>query len=216
MRPCSRSGRRGLERLIPFRVRAEGRLAAEDGMTLVEVLVAMMIMSIVVAAIFGVLFRVQAGVEREIDRATRTEKTRLATEAIDREVRSSGVMTAEAGGSGLVVYTLTNSETRGTADVDGASCAQFLVQGGQLKHRWWDPTDSTTAVPWQIVIDDVSSGTFEVDPNPDYGESILNVTLVIAGQGDAPDQNATQTLHGDNVVEGADNPCDGTDEPPTA
>lgn len=181
-------------------------------MTLPEVMISMVLLAMVMAAVFGVLFRVQVGVERQIDRAEVNQREQLVSQAIDREVRSSYNMNVTNSGTGLVVFTATNSSTRG-----GDSCAQFKVVGGNLLHRWWLESAPPVSKEWGIVSDHVtaSATSFDVptvanaeDPTNLYGESLLNVSLTITGAGSAPGQIITQAFHGDNVAGGETNPCE--------
>lgn len=200
-------------------------LAGQEGMTLVELTVSMVILSLIVATVFGVLFSVQAGVERQIDTADRNSRTLLATQAIDREMRSAYAMTTSNGGQTISIYTANNLDVRYQAltgappvDRNNLICTQFKIEGETLYRRFWIQVDPWPGgdVDWLTVVTGVgtNAGAFEVDPDPIYDGSLLAINLSILGDGDAVAQESTQFLHGANVTSTAVNPCDEVTEQP--
>ena len=146
-------------------------LLDERGITLVELVVAMLILSIVSLVFTTTLTSVQRAVVREDVRTQLNNKARLAIQTIDRQVRSGNLLYDPSSevvlyssscpttcGSGYMfrVYTQANSPT------EGARCALWLVDDKQqLKYRWWPalaPNDPT-ASGWIIVTDGVVNRT---------------------------------------------------------
>jgi prepilin-type N-terminal cleavage/methylation domain-containing protein len=106
------------------------RVSDERGMTLIELLVAMMIMSIVIVVFGSVLASVQRTAMKEDALGQANDQIRLAMEQIDHEMRSGNVMydpSLENGsGAGAIsscsgclpdytmrIYTQTNADSRG-------------------------------------------------------------------------------------------------------
>jgi len=192
------------------------RLERQDGMTLVELMVAMSIMAIAVAAIFGVLTSVQRGVEKQTDIVERQARAVRVTQSLDREVRSAVAMTTSNSGQTLSMLTRTNLDLRNPAKNGKLICSQFKIDGvspnGVLKKRFWvEPAAGVPAKPWTIVATGVktTSGAFAIDPNIDYGGSVLQVSITLDGAGSAVDQPISQAIKGDNVLPSNVNTCDG-------
>src|SRR5438034_5741471 len=64
----------------------------EEGMTLVEVLVSLSLLTVVLAVFTNALMTSQAAVNRQSDRSTSNDQARLAIEQPDREIRSGNVL----------------------------------------------------------------------------------------------------------------------------
>ena len=138
---------------IPKRMRDEG------GLTLVELMVTMSIMSLVLLVFTSMLASVQRA---EVDEQRRTElndQARLALQSIDRQVRSGNLLynpsvepntsiTAGAdAGYMLRVYSQVNAPTSG-----GYRCALWLIDDSQqLRYRWWPPNQPEDATAWRVV-----------------------------------------------------------------
>jgi len=181
-------------------------------LTLVELLVAMSIMMVVIAAAYSLLFSVQSGVERQIDRQSSIDQARLATEQIDRELRSVQYMTETAAGGtgmGLRVYTLSNETTR------GAMCEEWRKSGDELQSRYWPVGFAVgSTYTWRTVATGIqNSGAdhiFDIDSNAVYGGRLLHMDLrVNVNPGGAANSNIQikTDLTARNVA-GGTNPCD--------
>jgi prepilin-type N-terminal cleavage/methylation domain-containing protein len=175
------------------------RPVAEQGMTLVELITTVALLSVVTAIFLSVLVSVQNTVAREERRSRANERLRLAVQQLDREVRSGNVLrdpAAEiddpahgrvAGGMGLRVYTQANADTRG-----GNRCVQWRITGGKLQSRDWTASWRTDGQVsgWRVVADGIVNpgGTpaFDLDSSSNFGGRILNVTFVAnPGAGDS-------------------------------
>jgi len=185
------------------------RANGERGMTLVELLVAMLILGIVVASFTAILGSVQTGVTRQDSLSQTLDQSRLALEQLDREMRSGNVLydpaleNAAAGTPGRVasctgcipgdtlrVYTQTNADTRGTYQ-----CVLWKIAGGQIMTRSWPPLDPDSATPWRIVAtgivnQNVGQLAYTLDPDPLKGGRTLDV--VYAANSDIT-KHSTQT-----------------------
>jgi prepilin-type N-terminal cleavage/methylation domain-containing protein len=177
----------------------ERRPLPEQGMTLVELMVTVALLSVVIAIVLSVLVSVQSTVARQERRSRANERVRLAVQQLDREVRSGNVFrdpAAEpddpahgrvAGGMGLRIYTQANADTRG-----GSRCMQWRITGGKLQSREWTVSWRTDGQVsgWRVVADGIvnSSGTpaFDLDSSSNFGGRILNLTFVVnPGAGDS-------------------------------
>jgi prepilin-type N-terminal cleavage/methylation domain-containing protein len=150
-------------RALDLRSLLRPRLRDERGMTLVELLVAMMILSIVSLVFTTTLTSVQRAVVREDVRTQLNNKARLAIQTIDRQVRSGNLLyppSSESdpygGSTGYMfrVYTQANSPT------EGFRCALWLIDDQQrLKYRAWPALQPEDATSWTIVTDGVVNRT---------------------------------------------------------
>jgi type II secretory pathway component PulJ len=167
-------------------------------MTLVEVVVAMSIMSIVLLVFTSVLASVQRGVVAQDTLSQTLDQTRLALQQLDREMRSGNVLydpalenaPAASGGipscSGclpgytLRVYTQTNADTRGTY-----KCVLWKIDTAQrLLTQQWPPSDPSNASGWRIVATGIVNGSineppFTLDPDPLKGGRTLNILFAV-------------------------------------
>lgn len=175
------------------------RSAGETGMTLVEVLWTVALLTVVVAIFLSVLASVQSTVARQERRTRANDRARLAIQQLDREVRSGNVFRDPAaeptrddrgqvgGGMGLRIYTQANADTRG-----GSRCVQWRIKDGRLEVRDWTTSWRTDGQVsgWRVVTDGIVNpgGTpaFQLDSSSAYGGRILNVTFVVnPGAGDS-------------------------------
>jgi prepilin-type N-terminal cleavage/methylation domain-containing protein len=173
-------------------------MQSERGMTLVEVLVAMSIMSIVLLVFTSVLTSVQRAVARQDSLSQTLDQSRLAMQQLDREMRSGNVLydpalenaapgvpgripscTGCVPGYTLRVYTQTNADTRGTY-----RCVLWKIDNQQLMTRWWPPLEPSNASGWRIVATGIvnrtlSESAFSLDPDSLTGGRTLNVLYAV-------------------------------------
>ena len=143
---------------------ARARLDDQRGITLVEMIVAMMILSIVSLVFTTTLTSVQRAVVREDVRTQLNNKARLAVQTIDRQVRSGNLLynpSTESdpyGGTAgymMRVYTQANTPTEGQF-----RCALWLIDNRQqLKYRSWPALQPEDASAWTVVTDGVVNRT---------------------------------------------------------
>src|SRR5438309_10254956 len=121
------------------------RAGSDDGMTVIELSTAMLLLGIVVAALLSVMYSAQTNLGREISRSSSNDQVRLAIESLDREVRSGEVLYDPASesyssgdvtsGMSLRIFTQSNAPTR-----SGPRCVQWrITSAGLLQERNWDP-----------------------------------------------------------------------------
>ena len=165
-----------------------GRCRDERGMTLVELLVAMFVLSIVTAIFGSTLASVQSAVVREDRYSQANDQVRLAMEQLDREIRSGNVLydpaTPLAGYLPYYyvrIYTQTNAPTRG-----GYVCSMWQIDTNQrlLTQRWSPANPNGTTTGWRVVATGVvnralSEPAFQLDADPMKGNRTLNVTLAV-------------------------------------
>ena len=163
------------------------RTDAEDGFTLVELTLSLLVMGIVLAAALSVLFSVQRTFEREAFRSQSNDQARLAVEELDREIRSGNLLydpsTESVPYMSLRIYTQVNATTR----QPGNRCMQWLIQGGNLWVRDWSPAwqDDGSINPWHVVAQNVVNQTvnpqvkaFVLDADPGKGGRAVQITIV--------------------------------------
>lgn len=169
-----------------IRVRSAHRrtnvLGPEGGFTLVEMLVAMAIMSIVLLVFTTTFSSVQRAVSEQEVRSVNNDQIRLALENLDRLVRSGNVLTdpsladtdCKAAGSQyqcLIAYSQANGTT-----AQPARCIQWRLEGESLQTRWWLPkpaVKAATVTSWREVATGIlnlqttpQTRTFQLDPDP--------------------------------------------------
>jgi prepilin-type N-terminal cleavage/methylation domain-containing protein len=153
------------------------RLRGERGMTLVELVVAMGILSIVMLVMTTTLTNIQRAVVEEDVRARLNDQARLALQSIDRLVRSGNILYDPVDESGNDPYDATATgylfriytQAEQTEDQD-PRCALWLVNDEQqLLYRTWPVLDPDAASDWTVVADGVvnralDEPAFTLDP----------------------------------------------------
>jgi type II secretory pathway pseudopilin PulG len=150
------------------------RLRDDRGITLVEVVVSMALMSLVLLVFTTTMSSVQrAAVEQEV-RTRLVDDARLALQSIERQVRSGNVLYdpssetdpyGSSAGYMFRIYTQANAPS-----LPGYRCALWLIDDGQrLLYRWWPPLAPEDATSWRVVTEgivnrDLSDPAFFLDP----------------------------------------------------
>jgi prepilin-type N-terminal cleavage/methylation domain-containing protein len=139
------------------------RLQGERGMTLVELVVAMAILSIVMLVFTTTLSSIQRAVVEEDVRMRLNDQARLAMQSIDRLVRSGNILydpVDESGNdpfdgaaTGYMFRIYTQAEQSAAQD---ARCALWIVNDEQeLIYRTWPILAPEDASDWQIVAEGI-------------------------------------------------------------
>jgi prepilin-type N-terminal cleavage/methylation domain-containing protein len=154
---------------------ASRRLRDERGMTLVELVVAMAILSIVMLVMTTTLSSIQRAVVEEDVRMRLNDQARLAVQSIDRLVRSGNILydpVDESGNdpygaaTGYMFRIYTQAEQSAG---QSARCAIWLLNDEQqLLYRTWPVLEPENASTWQVVADsvvnrDLSNPAFTLD-----------------------------------------------------
>jgi type II secretory pathway pseudopilin PulG len=135
-------------------------MADQRGISLVELVVAMGILSTVLLVFTTTLSSMQRAVVEEDVRSRLSDDARLALQSIDRQVRSGNLLYDPATETGTVdpfgvtadgqmfrVYTQVQF-----GDDEAARCALWLVDDRQrLLYRYWAPLDEDHATDWQVI-----------------------------------------------------------------
>jgi prepilin-type N-terminal cleavage/methylation domain-containing protein len=139
--------------------RLQRRLGSERGVSLVELVVAMAILSIVMVVFLSTLTTIQKASVNQDVRSRSIDQVRLAMQSIDRQVRSGNLLynpstaygsPALPTGYTLLIYTQANLPTTGD------KCVLWSINSSnQLVTRAWPPLQPEDATEWQIVADDV-------------------------------------------------------------
>jgi Tfp pilus assembly protein PilV len=168
--------------------RLRERLVRDDGLSLPEILITTLLMSIAGAIFSTVLFSVQESIATQQERSDNNDAARLAVERLDREIRSGNVLYNPAAEFdpyySLRVYTQSNQVAR---------CVQWRVHERTLQRRSW-PAGSTEAdliaspPAWTIVAErivnrDRSVQPFTLDPDPSKSGRTVIVEILAADPG---------------------------------
>jgi prepilin-type N-terminal cleavage/methylation domain-containing protein len=175
------------------------RAREEAGFTLVELLVAMMILAIVVVIFDGALVSIQNAVASQDLRSQNNDQTRLAAEALDREIRSANYIydpTTETsrtfGGSltngfALRIFGQSNAST-GSLAIDYRCELWQITSSNELQVKTWPQNRPDLATSWNTIATGIANRNvpspvtaFSLDPgNPNYGTSnAINRTIDI-------------------------------------
>jgi type II secretory pathway pseudopilin PulG len=136
------------------------RIADQRGISLVELVVAMGILSTVLLVFTTTLSSMQRAVVEEDVRSRLSDDARLALQSIDRQVRSGNLLYDPATETGTVdpfgvsadgqlfrVYTQVQF-----GDDEAARCALWFVDDQRrLLYRYWAPLDEDNATDWQVI-----------------------------------------------------------------
>jgi len=185
-----------------MRVRARVRgLGDEQGITLVEVVVATAILGIVMLVFTSTLASMQRAVVAEDVRTRLNDQARLALADIDRQVRSGNLLydpDDEAGtvdpfgvtAAGYMFRVYTQTKYRPS---DAPRCALWLIDDEQrLLYRYWPVLDPDQASEWRVVAEHIvnretNTPAFVLDAN---GRTIT--AMIQANANIDADPNATQ------------------------
>jgi len=175
--------RRAVQRTRARTAGADG----EAGMTLVELITTVALLSVVLSILLTILVSVQNNLVRQSARSTSNDQARLAVQQLDREIRSGNVLYKPSlendaahyvyPGMSLRIYTQANAPTREAGGNPGARCVQWRIKKNaakgqyELQRREW-VKDATTSTNWQVIAENVmnrsvspNQAAFSVDPD---------------------------------------------------
>ncbi|WP_062466429.1 PulJ/GspJ family protein [Demequina maris] len=203
------------------------RAATDDGFTLVELLIAMMVFSIIMALLTATMITMMTQANDNLGRQRAVEQARLGLSQIDRQIRSGNLILDPASDTTAgvpVYYSLRILTQEGGTD----KCVQWRVdyadaadRFGQLQYREWDPADTSTVTAWTRVASNVekpASSTilasdsttwppFWVDTSLPTGTDAQNIRITLrmgdpGARTDAKAQVLTSVVTGRNTVFG--------------
>lgn len=162
---------------------AARRLGDERGMTLVELVVSMAILSIVMLVLTTTLSSIQRAVVEEDVRVRLNDQARLAVQSIDRLVRSGNILydpVDESGNdpygaaTGYMFRIYTQAEQSAG---QSARCAIWLLNDQQqLLYRTWPILEPENASAWQVVADSVVNRNLS---NPAFSLDAAGRTIAV-------------------------------------
>jgi hypothetical protein len=193
---------------------------------MVEMMVALGLLSVVLVIFFSLLVSIQNGLSTQASRSLSNDQGRLAVQELDREIRSGNVLYDPSSendathfifpGMALRIYTQANAPTRETGGLPGERCVQWRIKYStatrayQLQRREWT-TGATTSSQWLVVATSVMNravspqkAAFSVDPS----KRIVNIALL--ANNNAQHGNTVEidtTVEGRNTVYGGGDPC---------
>jgi prepilin-type N-terminal cleavage/methylation domain-containing protein len=171
----------------------------DSGMTLVELLVTCVILSMVTATAYGILISVMKQSRDLQGRQETVGQARLALEQMDRQIRSGNVLFDPAN-EYLIPNGMTNSMRVYTQANGAERCVQWnLTATGNLRSRSWSPTWQTDnlVTGWGVVARGIVNGgivtagspfSLETTAGTAYGGRLLNIKL------DVRDSNSKGTI----------------------
>lgn len=125
----------------------------QRGLTLVELVVAMGILSIVMLVFLTTLTSIQRVVVDEQTRSETANQARLAAQSIDRQVRSGNLLYNPGSESAPLTYFQLRIFTQSNGD---PRCALWQINDSQqLVYRTWPPLTPEDATPWRVVAEGV-------------------------------------------------------------
>jgi type II secretory pathway component PulJ len=163
------------------------RVGEEAGLTVMELMVTLAIMSVAAVIFLNVLAAMQAAIGHQARRSDNNDQARLAVEALQREIVSANVIfdpstetTPYQPYYTLRVYSQANATTR----TPGYQCVQWIISGRALLRRSWPASTPQSATPWRTVASgivnvDLGVGAFAVDPDPKKGGRTIDVVLLV-------------------------------------
>lgn len=183
----------------------------DDGMTLVELLVSMIVFSVLIGFVYGIMITVLKQ-QRDIEARDNTVfNARIALQQMDRQIRSGNVFydpnnTADADylPMSMRVYTQANGDQK---------CIQWQVLNGQLRSRAWSATWQTdgNVTAWSVVARGLKNTNTTADrpfslPNTtQYGPRLLDVRLIVEDpRAPSGRQTLESSLSGRNTQYGFD------------
>jgi prepilin-type N-terminal cleavage/methylation domain-containing protein len=184
---------------------ARRRLRDDSGLTLVELLVAMVLLAICMSMVSVVLISTMKAQVLSEGRSQANDVARAAVRDIDRQVRSGNIIYApDDSGYSLKVYTQANGNLR---------CVQWKVNDKQLRSRAWAPNNGQAPIdvqPWRTIVSGIFNGTdgdstvpFALGPTGNGGSGFGNLVVVDlkvdAGRNSKPVEIAT-SVEGRNTV----------------
>ena len=161
----------------------------ERGLSLVELLVGMMILTLASGVFLTTLVSVQRSVAETDIRTRSNTQARLAMQTLDHEVRSGNILYDPASSTDpyfrFKIYTQANATTRQPSP--GYTCRLWRITStGELQTRWWPPDRPDLASPWLTAATGVVNKlvttplrAFELDPDPNKGGRTVNVVFLV-------------------------------------
>lgn len=138
------------------------RSRPDDGYSLTELLIAMLIFGILIAVTFSLLIQIMYMSTETIARTRTLEQAKIGLAQIDRQVRSGNVILDPAAENTLTSGVGPWFSMRIYTQVDeDPKCAQWRVidhdhnKFGDLEFRSWLPSQPSTATPWSAVAHDL-------------------------------------------------------------
>jgi prepilin-type N-terminal cleavage/methylation domain-containing protein len=205
-------------------VRGRSRERGDDGVTLVEMAVTVMLLGIVLAMVVQVMISVQSSVELESGRSTRNDRLRLAVRAIERQIRSGEVVadpaTENDAGNDITPGMSMRIRMQGTGAAGAIRCAQWRVTTTRLETREWSPQWAIDGdvTGWRIVAEGIANRAaaptvtaFRLASAAAYARRVVEIDLTARGDASEANLQRVQTsITGRNAVVGAAPPttCD--------
>ena len=164
------------------------RLRREDrGFTLVELLIAMVVFSIIMALLVSIMIQMTYQAHDNLGRQRAVEQARLGLSQIDRQIRSGNLILDPSLDGPSISGVPANYSLRIFTQEGGVDkCVQWRViyddpadQFGQLQYREWDPVDTSTTTGWYRVASNVEkpSATFNASDSESWPPFWVDTTL---------------------------------------
>jgi type II secretory pathway pseudopilin PulG len=158
----------------------------QEGLSLVEVLVAVAILMVVLVTFLTVLYSVNTGLQVQQERSVANDQARQAIQRLDREVRSGNILYDPAGETlanySFRIYTQTNYPTRAEM-----RCVQWKINDSQeLVRRSWPQGSPGSVTAWGVEAEEIVNRAvtpnvpaFALDSDPLKSGRTVDVTLML-------------------------------------
>jgi type II secretory pathway component PulJ len=128
------------------------RLSEQSGLTLAELLVAMIVSAFVLTAFLGVMVNAQKDIIHQQYRTRTNDQARLAMEQIDRELRSGTVVYDPTSNPYLLTFETQANATSGVTGSAAQRCVQYRISSSKLmEKRTWTPGGTPGSSGWTVA-----------------------------------------------------------------
>lgn len=201
----------------------------DSGFSLVELLIAMTIFSLLMVILTGLFITIMNQANDNLGRQRAVEQARLGLSQIDRQIRSGNlILDPGLDGPSVAGVPVNYSLRIYTQEGGDDKCVQWRVifptaasTFGALEFRSWEPADISTVTPWSRVASNLLAPTvtpidadnsqswppFWLDPSLPTGSDAQNIRVTLrlsdpSARSDAKPQVLTSVVTGRNTVFG--------------
>ncbi len=190
--------------------------AGERGATLVELMVALVVLGLALGVIYGALIQMTRLLARTTAVSVANQQTEVAVAEVDRDIRSGNVLydpstlnDPAAGiypGMALLLYTQNNAPQAPVPN----RCVEWRVDRQLLQTRYWSPAWRSDGIvsPWRTVAAGIVNATVSPQvsafslPGAAYGGRLVSVDLLAASAPGATPSQLQVSVTGRNTLYG--------------
>ena len=197
--------------------RLRRRLSSQSGLTLAELMVAMIVSGFVLTAFLSVMVQAQRDIIHQQNRTSTNDQARLAMTQIDRELRSGTVVYDPTSNPYLLTFETQANAASGVVGSSAQRCVQYRISSQRLEKRQWTPGATPGTTGWTVAegLQNVTQGipAFSLDTSTSVygygtttGTRVVNIVLVVnAKTSDSATDRITSSIALRNQTTGT--PC---------